>query len=104
MYTLTLIFFGYMVPAAFKDLRTLSRLAWMASVDLLTLFVGSVGLRLYGPHSIHGLSDPLETGSDGPCGFPDPLGSPGLLSLAVTRSGLGIISFYWFLGFFVFCC
>jgi hypothetical protein len=62
-------------------------------VDLLTL------LALRGPHGIHGLSDPLETGSDGPCGFPDPLGSPELLVLAVTRDYLFLLVslVLWFL-------
>jgi hypothetical protein len=53
--------------------------------------LGSPGLRLYGPHGIHGSSDLSETGSDGACGFPDLLGSPGLLALAVTRGYLFLL-------------
>jgi hypothetical protein len=60
--------------------------------------LGSLGTAVWSFY-MHGFSDPLETGSDGPCGFSDSLGSRGFLSLADIRGYFypSVYLFLWFL-------
>jgi len=60
-----------MVSTGPTDLRESSKASLEGLSESLNPF-GFLGLRLYGPHCIHGFSDPLETGSDGLTENPGP--------------------------------